>query len=248
MTSLHLVVGVTSAGKTARSVELARHHGSPVLALDRVQCHTQLTVGSGRPTPGELQGTQRIYPIQRPVQAGAISAAEAVDRTVHHRKALHDAGVGAVVLEGGSISILRELVTRHDWCEAAAAVHVECWLEGSAIGHAQQIADRVERMLGYGTPPGERTLVDELADLWPDPEARTPLREVIGYRELIDLCTCEGLDPGQLRGQAARMRRATFAEAVTEAHLDYAHQQRLALAAALPALADRGCEVTLCEN
>ncbi|MDX3075811.1 isopentenyl transferase family protein [Streptomyces sp. MI02-7b] len=247
MTALHLVIGITGAGKTARAVALAHRHHSPVLALDRVQCHTQLAIGSGRPTMGELQGTQRIYPIQRPVRSGPVTAAEAVDHLVHQRKSLNDAGVSTLVLEGGSISILHELAARHDWSDGAT-VHVECWLEASVTGHATRTADRVERMLGYGTPPADRTLVDELTDLWPDPEARRHLCEVIGYRELIDLCACEGLDPGQLRGQTARLRRAAFAGAVTDAHLDYAHQQRLTLAAALPTLADRSFEVTLCEN
>ncbi|MFF3256445.1 isopentenyl transferase family protein [Actinacidiphila glaucinigra] len=243
---IHLILGPTGVGKSARSIALARRHDSPVVVLDRVQCHPQLAVGSGRLTYDELQDTIRYYLTERPVHHGTISAAEGVDRLVHHRKMLADAGVDRVVLEGGSISILDELLTREDWCQDAT-VQVECWLESGVRAYTTRVTERVEQMLGYGHQPG-RTLIDEIADLWLHPEVRPHLRQVVGYREVISLCAAERLDPRHLRGLPARLRRATFTAAVTASHLTYAHQQRQALAAALPALADRGFEVTLCET
>ncbi|MFD8079529.1 isopentenyl transferase family protein [Streptomyces sp. NPDC059718] len=245
MIPIHLILGPTAVGKTGRSVALAQRHDSPVLVLDRVQCHPQLAIGSGRPTQAELQDTVRYYLTERPVHHGVITAGDAVDRLVHHRKMLRDSGVDRLILEGGSISILAELLTRGDWFEDAT-VAVECWLESSAGGYEARVAERVEQMLGYGDGAG-RTLVDELADLWPHPEAQPRLYSIAGYREVIDLCTTEGTDPMHLRGLPARLRRAQFATAVTEAHLDYARQQRRALADALPEMAMRGFEVALCE-
>lgn len=245
MIPIHLILGPTGVGKTGRSVTLARRHNSPVLVLDRVQCHPQLAVGSGRPTHDELQDTVRYYPTERPVHHGVITAGDAVDRLVHHRKMLADSGADRLILEGGSISILAELLTRGDWFEDAT-VAVECWLESNASAYEARVEQRVEQMLGYGDVTG-RTLTDELADLWPIAEARPRLYNIAGYREVIDLCAAEGLDPMHLRGLAARLRRARFAPAIRDAHLDYARRQRLALAAALPELAERGFGVTLCE-
>ncbi|MFJ5220161.1 isopentenyl transferase family protein [Streptomyces sp. NPDC088354] len=245
MIPLHLILGPTAMGKTGRSVALASRYDSPVLVLDRVQCHPDLAVGSGRPTHDELHNTQRFYLTERPVHHGVISAAEAVDRLVHHRKMFADGGVDRLILEGCSISILSELLTRGDWFEDAT-VQVECWLEASATAYADRVTERVERLLGYGDRMA-RTLVDELADLWPHPLVRPRLQSITGYREVIDLCAAQGLDPRLLRGLPARLRRAQFAGAVRDAHLTYAHHQRLALATALPELAARGFEVTLCE-
>ncbi|MGI5254105.1 isopentenyl transferase family protein [Actinacidiphila glaucinigra] len=245
MIPIHLILGPTAVGKTSRSVALAQRHDSPVLVLDRVQCHPQLAIGSGRPTQAELQDTVRTYLTERPVHHGVLTAADAVDRLVHHRKILADSGVDHLILEGGSISILAELLTRGDWFEDAI-VAVECWLEASASTYEARVAERVEHMLGYGDETG-RTMVDELADLWPHPEARPRLYSIAGYREVIDLCATDGIDPMHLRGLPARLRRAQFATAITDAHLDYARQQRRALSDALPEMAMRGFEVALCE-
>ncbi|MET9881290.1 isopentenyl transferase family protein [Actinacidiphila glaucinigra] len=245
MISLQLILGPTGVGKTSRSVALAHRDESPVLVLDRVQCHPQLAIGSGRPTQVELQDTVRYYLTERPLHHGVITAADAVDRLVHHRKMIHDSGVDRLILEGGSISILTELLTRTDWFEDAT-VAVECWLEASASAYEARVTERVEQMLGY-SDHSHRTMLDELAELWLHPEARPRLHSIAGYREVIDLCAAEGLDPMYLRGLAARMRRTQCATAITSAHLDYARRQRLALATAVPELVQRGFEVTLCE-
>ncbi|WP_189136012.1 isopentenyl transferase family protein [Wenjunlia tyrosinilytica] len=123
---LHLVLGPTGVGKTARSVQLASRYACPVVVLDRVQCHPRLAVGSGRPTARELRGTPRLYLDDRPVAQGVISAPEAVDRLMEALKRMWDRDISRVVLEGGSISILEELFRRPDWA-SDCVVAAECW-------------------------------------------------------------------------------------------------------------------------
>ncbi|WP_070018728.1 isopentenyl transferase family protein [Streptomyces nanshensis] len=241
---LHLVLGPTGIGKTSRSVELARREAAPVLVLDRIQCHPALAVGSGRPTPGELRGTTRVYLDRRQVSDGVLTAADAVDRMERLVKQLADTGASTIVLEGGSISTTRELLARPTWFWGRR-VHIEYVLEGDPDAYERRVSTRVERMLGYGTTA--RTILDELAGLWRVPAARPVLRSVTGYREVLELCRRFGLDPTHLAGDEHCVVRYLFVDAVRAAHLAYSRDQRAALAAALGPLRETGCAVTVRE-
>ncbi|MFF6984636.1 isopentenyl transferase family protein [Streptomyces sp. NPDC008343] len=240
-TRLHLVLGPTGVGKTARSVELAHLLSCPVIVLDRIQCHPELTVGSGRPAEEELKGTRRVYLNHRPLTEGIINAAECVDAlTATLARTSHS----DVILEGGSISMLRELTRRTDWY-AGRSLTAECWLEGDPGRYEAQVERRVQRMLGYGEPG--RSLVDELADLWPIEVVRPYVASVVGYQEVLEICERQGLNPTMLRGLTGRLWRYQFVQEVLAAHLAYSCQQRQEMAATLQALTERGAEVTLCE-
>jgi len=243
---LELVLGSTGIGKTRLSVHTALAQRAPVIALDRIQCHPEIAIGSGRPSSGELAGTRRVYLDSRPLAAGVIEAGPAVDRLVSLQRRLLDGGATTLVVEGGSISLLHELLSRGDWRQAVA-VRVAVCVEGSARRYEQGVASRVEQMLGYGEDPAARTLQDELADLWDDPLARKAAAEIIGYREAIAVCDRHGLLPQEMTGRTGRLWRYELAHLIQAAHLAYAGQQRAALAEALPALEYLAEEVTLCE-
>jgi adenylate dimethylallyltransferase len=168
---LHLILGPTGVGKTGVAVETARTLGGPVIALDRIQCHREVAVGSGRPSPAELAGTRRMYLGSRPVAAGAIDPGRAIDRLVRLQQQTFSLSVTDLVLEGGSLSLLHELLIRSDW-HAGASVHVTVCVESSAARYEAAVASRVETMLGYGTAEPTRALQDELAGLWDNPLAR----------------------------------------------------------------------------
>ncbi|WP_257153888.1 isopentenyl transferase family protein [Streptomyces lunaelactis] len=153
-----------------------------------------------------------------------------------------------MVVEGGSISLLDVLLARPEWSNGWR-VHVTVCVERSASRYDADVAARVERMLGYGTRPGEaRTLQHELVALWDHPQARKHTAEVLGYQQAIDLCEIHGLPPQQLTGPAGPLWRGELAQLIHGAHLAYARQQRRALAAALPALNDIAERVELCET
>lgn len=245
---LIMVLGPTGVGKTARSVELARLHAAPVVVLDRIQAHPELDVGSGRPTRAELHATTRIYLDQRRVADGFLRPADAVDHLESILKQLGE--TGPVVLEGGSISVLRELIYRTGW-RTGRTVHVEYVLEAGPDRYERRVARRVEEMLGYGIPFPHgvrgRTLLEETAQVWRDALARPHLETVIGYGEVLEVCNRHGLDPSRL-GEYGHLWRYLFTAPVRDAHLDYSRQQRLQIAAALPALQDLGCTTEVLER
>jgi len=244
---LHLILGPTGIGKTRRAVAAAIDSAGPVIALDRMQCHPEIGIGSGRPTADELAGTRRLYLQDRPLSHGPISAGPAVDRLVHMQRHLLGGGVTALVLEGGSISLLHELLGRTDWREGWK-VSVTVCVEGSARRYEEGVTARVEEMVGYGGPAGARTLQDELADLWDDPAARKQAYEVIGYKEAIDLCEQRSFLPQELTGPHGRLWRYELSRRIRDGHLTYSRQQRAALAEALPALHHLAQGVQLCES
>ncbi|MFE6945962.1 isopentenyl transferase family protein [Streptomyces chartreusis] len=192
---LHLILGPTGIGKTGRAVAAAADRRCSVIALDRIQCHPELTIGSGRPLTGDLAGTTRLYPDKRPLTQGPIAAGPAVDRLVDMVRRLRRDGATTLILEGGSISILRELAQRTDWCEGWTLDVAAC-VEGSPRQYEATVAAQVEQMVGYSTNSADvRPLQDELADAWDDPPARKYSAEVIGYREAIELREQHSLTP-----------------------------------------------------
>ncbi|MFD5079505.1 isopentenyl transferase family protein [Streptomyces sp. NPDC058371] len=235
---LHLIIGPTAIGKTRLAVAVAVTSGCPVIALDRIQCHPEIAVGSGRPLTEELGGTQRVYLDTRPLSHGPISASTAVDQLVRTQQQMLDDGVTTLAMEGGSISMLHELAIRTDWREGWT-VRVTVCEESSARRYEEKVASRVEQMLGYGADPaGPRTLLDDLAALWDDPLALKYASEVLGYREAIDLCERQGFSARELTGPHGRLWRYELSGRIRDGHLAYSCQQRAAIAAALPALHD----------
>ncbi|WP_246432120.1 isopentenyl transferase family protein [Xanthomonas theicola] len=159
---------------------LAERSGWPVIALDRIQCYPELATGSGRPLLSELRATRRIYIASRRLSDGIIAANEA-NALLKHAVDRHG-GDGAVILEGGSISLLKEMMADPYWASGFR------W-----SSHRLQLSDpdafldtarrRVEQMLCAGE--AHPSLLEELVALWPDPALRPILEGVDGYRHAI---------------------------------------------------------------
>ena len=200
---LVVVVGPTGAGKTALSIEIARDAGTRIVVLDRVQCHRELTVGSGRPEP---DGTERVFLADRAVAQGLMTSRAAYTALT---RLLADSE--AAVLEGGSMSLLAELAGRDEW-RTDADVTIEYVRPGVHL--ERRIRERVHCMLH-----ARRTMVDEVRDLWPDPRTHRVLADVVGYREILAMA---GGDHSFTFTGAALDR---LCDAVADAHLRYAAAQ-----------------------
>ncbi|WP_245009903.1 isopentenyl transferase family protein [Streptomyces rhizosphaericus] len=234
---LHLILGPTCSGKTRRATAAAARGECPVIALDRIQCHPEIAVGSGRPPQRDLADTTRLYLDDRPLSYGPITARSAVDRLVRTQRRLLS-GTTTLILEGGSISLLRALLQRTDWCRGWL-VHATVCIDGGAHQYATRVSTEVRRMLGYTTAAlGARTFQDELAALWDDPVTRKQAYRLVGYRQAIDLCERDGLTPRQLAAPGGHRRRQDLEDTLRQGHLAYASQQRQAFAKALPALSE----------
>ncbi|MDR0954198.1 MAG: tRNA (adenosine(37)-N6)-dimethylallyltransferase MiaA [Rikenellaceae bacterium] len=53
MNRLIVILGPTASGKTALSIEVARHFGAPVLSCDSRQFYREIPIGTAAPTPSE---------------------------------------------------------------------------------------------------------------------------------------------------------------------------------------------------
>lgn len=249
--TLDLVLGLTGLNKTvlAHRLAAAAPRPCPVVAWDRIQCYRELAIGSNRPVGERVVGVRRLYLDTGRLTDGPIEPEPAVDRFLQLQRRLLEEGANTLVVEGGSISLTRELLARTAW-SAGWRIRVTLCVERSAARYEAGIAARVERMLGYHARPGEvRTLQQELAELWDDPRARKHADGVLGYRQAIELCELQGLTPHELAGPPGHLWRSELAEAVRDSHLDYARQQRRALAQARPALLElAGGRIEWCER
>ncbi|WP_318765259.1 adenylate dimethylallyltransferase Ipt [Agrobacterium fabrum] len=189
---LHLIFGPTCTGKTSTAIALAQQTGLPVLSLDRVQCCPQLSTGSGRPTVEELKGTTRLYLDDRPLVKGIITAKQAHERLiaeVHNHEAK-----GGLILEGGSISLLRCMAQSRYW-NADFRWHIirnELADEESFMSVART---RVEQML---RPSAGLSIIQELVQLWREPRLRPILEGIDGYRYALLFATQNQITPNML--------------------------------------------------
>lgn len=217
--SLHLVWGPTSTGKTAAAVTLAERTGAPVISLDRLQCCPDIPIGSGRPLPSELRGTQRIYLCSRRLIEGVIPASEA-NALLKLRVADCARRHGLIILEGGSVSLINTMIAdpywgRFLWRSDRFELGEPDLFLGRARARVREMFDRRE---------SQPSLLDELASLWPDPQVRQALESIDGYRYAIRYARQRGLLAPQLRDLGVEVLRE-LVEGIAQEYLDHARWQ-----------------------
>lgn len=70
-----MLVGPTAVGKTALSIQLAKHMGAEIISADSMQIYKELSKGSAKPTSVEMQGVPHHMLDIVPVADGGFSAA-----------------------------------------------------------------------------------------------------------------------------------------------------------------------------
>ncbi|WIH05584.1 isopentenyl transferase family protein [Xanthomonas translucens pv. graminis] len=217
--SVHLIWGPTCSGKTAAAVALAERSGLPVVALDRIQCCPALATGSGRPLPSELRGTRRIYLASRRLSDGMMIASEA-NALLKHAVARHG-GSGAVILEGGSISLLRKMMADPHWANGFRWSSRRFRL-GDPAAFLDRARRRVEQMLR--ADQARPSLLQELAVSWADPALRPVLEDVDGYRYAIRFAQQWGVPVSRLPDMDAQLRQR-LVQGIAEEYLGHAQWQ-----------------------
>ena len=61
MKKLIVILGPTASGKTAVSIEVAKHFGAPVLSCDSRQFYREIPIGTAAPTPQEQDGVPHHF-------------------------------------------------------------------------------------------------------------------------------------------------------------------------------------------
>ena len=176
MTRLQLIFGPTTCGKTERSIALAAQLGAPVIVLDRIQCHPEIAVGSGRPPHAELRGTARHYLLERPLAEATVPTEEA-HRALISLVDAHARGEELLILEGGSVSLLERMVSDPYWKRYAWS-----W-ERLSLPSTPDFPSRLKRRMGEMLRPadGSPGMLHELAAAWPDPRSRAAVLDLFTY-------------------------------------------------------------------
>ncbi len=218
---LHVLIGRTGVGKTARSITLAKQTGAPVLVLDRVQVYPELTIGSGRPLAHELNGTTRIYLAHRRVADGEFSTTEAYCRTLQQLEILaleHD----YVILEGGSISLCSMLFESDNLSNYS--ITIEHLTVEDEKAYSQRQLYRILEMLKPKL--GQPSILDELANVWREPGQRAFVRTIGGYSAILDWCDRLGISPFHLTTYCQDPTiRADLAAHILPSYLEYSYCQ-----------------------
>jgi adenylate dimethylallyltransferase len=185
---VHLIAGPTGVGKSAAATELARVTGAPIVVADRLQCFTDLATTSAR-AGADVPGVRRHWLGDRTFADGDLSATDATDALIALVERLSTRH-RFVVVEGGSISLLRELCARRpqlSWRLTVRLLPVPAREEYLAT-----LTHRARAMLSPN--PRGAGLLEELAALWHDPSRRLLAASVNGFEAVLECCAKYGLD------------------------------------------------------
>lgn len=185
---VHLIAGPTGVGKSAAATELARATGAPIVVADRLQCFTDLATTSAR-AGADVPGVCRHWLGDRTFADGDLSAAEAADALVELVERLASTHP-LVIVEGGSISLLRELCDRRS--ELSWRLAVRLLPLPARDEYLAALTRRAHEMLTPG--PSRPGLLEELAALWRDPRKRLLAASVNGFEAVLECCAKYALD------------------------------------------------------
>lgn len=61
MKTVIIIAGPTAAGKTAKAIEVAHHFDTAVISADSRQCYREISIGTAKPSPQELQAVHHYF-------------------------------------------------------------------------------------------------------------------------------------------------------------------------------------------
>jgi len=213
---VRLIVGPTGVGKSAAATALARTTGAPIVVADRLQCFTDLLTTSAR-AGADVPGVRRYWLGDRTFADGDLSAADATNSLVALVSRLGERE-SSVIVEGGSVSLLRELsARRHElpWRLTVTVLPVP--------DRAVYVAALTRRALTMLAPaPPDRSLLEELASLWIDPGQRWLAASVNGFEAVLECCAKYGIEVETIAdGQLSEIVLSRMAALIAERHAEH---------------------------
>lgn len=218
---VHLIVGPTGLGKTAAAIGLARTTGAPIVVADRIQCYTDLAVGSARDCDQSTEGVSRYLLCDRTVDDGDYPSGEATEALVWKLGelcALHP----LVIVEGGSMSMMQDFAQRWEYLPfrmSCRLLHI-----GDHLDYLGRLSNRARRMLVPA--PVATGMLDELAALWRRPEHRPFAASLNGYDAIIEWCSRQGVAIESLTASdVPEAERETLVSMVARRHAEHGSLQ-----------------------
>lgn len=217
---VHLIAGPTGVGKSAAATRLARATGVPIVVADRLQCFTDLATTSAR-AGADVPGVRRYWLGDRTFADGDLCAAEATDALVALVERL-GARHRSVIVEGGSISLLRELAARRT--ELSWRLSVRLLSPPGRDEYLAALTRRAREMLAPQAPG--LSLLEELAALWHEPRQRRLAASVNGFEAVLECCAKYALDVESVDRRALSEHVLDrMAEMIAERHAEHGFLQ-----------------------
>ena len=69
-----MIAGPTAVGKTAIAIQLAQRLGTAIISADSRQCYKEMTLGTAKPSPAELQAVKHYFIDEYPITAELTAA------------------------------------------------------------------------------------------------------------------------------------------------------------------------------
>ncbi|MEU6142942.1 isopentenyl transferase family protein [Streptomyces sp. NPDC047081] len=241
---VHLIAGPTGVGKSAAATALARSTGAPIVVADRLQCFTDLATTSAR-AGADVPGARRHWLGDRTCADGDLCAERAADALVELVERL-GARHRPVIVEGGSISLLRELSARLPALSWRLTVQLLPVPEQAV--YVDALTRRAREMLAP-EPPG-RSLLAELAALWHEPEQRLFAASVNGFEAVLECCAKYSVDVESLGEEHLPERLLDrMAALIAERHAEHGFLQHRVFAEIFEGrMADSGLDADLLER
>ena len=219
---VHAIIGPTGTGKTARADRAALRLGAPIVVADRVQCFADLPVTSGRDFGHEAAGISRWFLSDRVVADGDYPA-QAACRTLCYLVGKLAADGSPVVVEGGSISLLTELLAGRR--ELPFELTFEVLRIPDPLAYRQKLLTRARRMLR--PDDGGPGMAEELAAAWRSPDPRGWRAGIEGRAVSLGWCAENGVPPDTLDGgELGPAALDVLAREVARVHVEHGWDQQ----------------------
>jgi tRNA dimethylallyltransferase len=172
-----VVVGPTASGKTALSIQLAKHFNTAVISADSRQFYHQMAIGTAQPTREEMAGVSHHFidcmPVQEEFTAGRFATeAQQLIHQIHHTNKV-------VIVAGGSGLYLNALFFGIDDIPSDKALRDEL----------------NQRFENEGIEPLTQQLQDLDADIMGQIDVKNPKRVI----RALEVCLATGKKYSQLR-------------------------------------------------
>lgn len=190
MREIYLLWGATTTGKTTFSVALSKRLNIPVISLDRFQGYTEISTASGSPTHQELQETDRIYVTPSRKLVNGVISAESFNVSLK-KKILSLENTDSVIFEGGSVSVLNEMIKDGYWSNFFW--HVRIFATPPRSLFLKKAKERVFNMIHPKC--GSSSILEEINSFFNSYQNIDPLKDIDGYREIIDFYERKGIHP-----------------------------------------------------
>ncbi len=182
---LIVVVGATASGKSALSMELARHFGCPIISTDSRQIYRGIPIGTAQPTQEDLDSVEHHF-----------IATRELDEEYNAGRYEHDA-----------LESLDRLFEQHDFVVAVggSGLYIKALCEG--LDQMAQVSEELREELRFEyAANGLEPLLTELQQR--DPELYTTIDKANHSRVLraLEVCRASGMSYSSARQGVAKSR------------------------------------------